>query len=300
MKILKILCCMAAVCLTAFSLSGCSLQKADNSLGSGTISIPTYAVKAPTAGKLIGLISEKGERISKGQPLFAIGDAKLDKQVKDLATQVAKVEADLKRMQQGTPTAAPVADTSLAQANVAAAQQKAAKMNSLLAQGAVSRNQAQAAQDELQRAIAQLQAASSVSVSFKPASPAEIDAQQKLIVQLKAQQAAAKAQQEKNEGNSPCTGIITDLQAANNATVQKDQVILHIKAVDSCSITLNVSAAQTKKLKAGMPVNIKAAETPAPFSGKISSIDGTKITVTSDQKPEDLKDGVKVEISLAA
>lgn len=145
MKILKILCCMATVCLTAFSLSGCSLQKADNSLGSGTISIPTYAVKAPTAGKLIGLISEKGERISKGQPLFAIGDAKLDKQVKDLATQVAKAEADLKRMQQGTPTAAPVADTSLAQANVAAAQQKAAKMNSLLRQGAVSRNQAQAA-----------------------------------------------------------------------------------------------------------------------------------------------------------
>ena len=90
------------------------------------------------------------------------------------------------------------------------------------------------------------------------------------------------------------------MQAANNATVQKDQVILHIKAVDSCSITLNVSAAQTKKLKAGMPVNIKAAETPAPFSGKISSIDGTKITVTSAQKPEDLKDGVKVEISLAA
>lgn len=300
MKILKILCCMAAVCLTAFSLSGCSLQKASGSLGSGTISIPTYAVKAPTAGKLIGLISEKGERISKGQPLFAIGDAQLDKQVKDLATQVAKTEADLKRMQQGTPTAAPIADTSLAQANVASAQQKAAKMNSLLAQGAVSRNQAQAAQDELQRAIAQLQAASSVSVSFKPASPAEIDAQQKLIVQLKAQQAAAKAQQEKNEGTSPCTGIITDLQTANNATVQKDQVILHIKAVDSCSITLNVSTAQAKELKAGMPVSIKATETPAPFSGKISRIDGTKITVTSDQKPEDLKDGVKVEISLAA
>ena len=108
------------------------------------------------------------------------------------------------------------------------------------------------------------------------------------------------AQQEKNEGNSPCTGIITDLQAANNATVQKDQVILHIKAVDTCNITLNVSAAQAKELKAGMPVSIKAAETPAPFSGKISSIDGTKITVTSDQKPEDLKDGANAEISLAA
>ena len=49
-----------------------------------------------------------------------------------------------------------------------------------------------------------------------------------------------------------------------------------------------------------MPVNIKAKENPAPFSGKISNIDGTKITVTSDQKPEDLKDGANAEISLAA
>ena len=94
---------MAAVCLTAFKPERLqSAKRADNSLGSGTISIPTYAVKAPTAGKLIGLISEKGERISKGQPLFAIGDAQLDKQVKDLATQVCQgPEADLKRYAAG-------------------------------------------------------------------------------------------------------------------------------------------------------------------------------------------------------
>ena len=48
-----------------------------------------------------------------------------------------------------------------------------------------------------------------------------------------------------------------------------------------------------------MPVSIKANDTP-PFNGKISNIDGTKITVTSEQKPEDLKDGANAEISLAA
>lgn len=275
-------------------------MQSNKKLGSAEINIPTYTIKAPAAGKILGLISEKGERISKGQPLFAIEDTKLDQQVKDAAAQIAKAEADLKRMQQGTPTATVNAvDTSLAQANVAAAQQKAAKMNSLLAQGAVSRSQAQAAQQELARATAQLAAASQVVVSVKPASPEQIEAQKKLITQLKAQHQALLKKQQENEAQSPCTGLITELSAANNAVAQKDQVILQIKATDSCTITLNVSSAQAKELQKGAAVNIKAANITAPFIGQISAIDGTKVTITSEKKPEDLQDGAKVEITLA-
>lgn len=275
-------------------------MQSNKNLGSAEITIPTYTIKAPAAGKILGLISEKGERISKGQPLFAIEDTNLDKQVKDAAAQVAKAEADLKRMQQGTPTATVNAmDTSLAQANVAAAQQKAAKMNSLLAQGAVSRSQAQAAQEELARATAQLQAASQVIVSVKPASPEQIEAQKKLITQLKAQHQALLKKQQENEAQSPCTGIITELSGVNNTVAQKDQVILQIKATDSCTMTLNVSSTQAKELQKGAAVNIKAANIPAPFVGQIIAIDGTKVTITSDKKPEDLKDSAKVEITLA-
>ena len=275
-------------------------MQSNKNLGSAEITIPTYTIKAPAAGKILGLISEKGERISKGQPLFAIEDTKLDKQVKDAAAQVAKAEADLKRMQQGTPTATVNAmDTSLAQANVAAAQQKAAKMNSLLAQGAVSRSQAQAAQEELARATAQLQAASQVIVSVKPASPEQIEAQKKLITQLKAQHQALLKKQQENEAQSPCTGIITELSGANNTVAQKDQVILQIKATDSCTMTLNVSSTQAKELQKGAKVNIKSANIPAPFVGQISAIEGTKVTITSEKKPEDVKDGAKVEITLA-
>lgn len=297
MKLIKVICILAA--LASLLVSGCSLESNKN-LGSATISIPSYDIKAPASGKILGLISEKGERISKGQPLFAMEDAKLDKEVKDAATQLAKAEADLKRMQQGTPTAAvPAADITLAQANVAAAQQKAAKMNSLLAQGAVSRNQAQAAQAELAQATAQLQAASQVVVSVKPASPEQIEAQKKLITQLKAQHDALLKKQQENEAQSPCTGIITELSGKNNMTVQKDQVILQIKATDSCTMSVTVSSAQAKALEKGLPVNIKADNIPAPFVGHISAIDGAKVTISSDKKPEDLKDGAKVEISLA-
>lgn len=298
MKIKKLLYLLFCTFACALLLGGCAVQN-DKSLGSAAISIPSYAIKAPSAGKIIGLISEKGERISKGQPLFAIENTKLDKQLKELKLQIAKSEADLKRMQQGTPTAVPAGNLALAQANVAAAQQKAAKMNDLLAQGAVSRNQAQAAQNELNQALAQLQAATSVSVSFHPATPAQIDAQQKLIEQLKKQQAALLIQQQKNEAPSPCTGIITDLLLANNAAAAQDQVVLQIKAVDTCTLTLKLSEAQAKALQKGMAVQLKAADTPAPFAGSITAIDGTKVTITSEKKPEDLKDGSKVEVSLA-
>ena len=297
MKIYKVICILSA-CLVLLATGGCSPQ-GSNSLGSATLSVPTYAVKAPAAGKLMGLISEKGERISKGQPLFAVSADAVDDKAKDITTQLAKAEADLKRMEIGTSAPAPAIDLSAAQASVAAAQQKAAKMNGLLAQGAVSRNQAQAAQNELAAATTALQAASSAAVQTKSASPEQIAAQKKLVEQLKQQKAAVLTQQQQNEGISPCTGIITELTAKNNDSVQKDQVVLHIKATTNCSLTLNVSATQAKELQKGQSVNIKAEAVPAPFAGKISAIDGSKVTITSDSKPEDLADGTKVEVSLA-
>ena len=188
-----------------------------------------YTIKAPASGKIIGLIAEKGERIGRGQPLFAISDATLDAQVKELQMQVAKAEAELKRMEQGQTNAVPAGDLKSAQARVSAAQQKAAKMNSLLAQGAVSRQQAQAAQNELAQATAQLQAATQIVVTNQPASPEAKAAQQKIITGYKMQLAQALAQQQANEAASPCTGVITEIKVQNNATVEAEQEIIVIK-----------------------------------------------------------------------
>lgn len=186
----------------------------------------SYTVTAPATGKLIGLISAKGERVSKGQPLFAISDAQLDAQVKDLQTRLAKAEAELKRLQQGSINAAPAGDLSAAQAKVTAAQQKAAKLNALYAQGAISRQQAQNAQNELVQATRELQSATQLVVSSRPASPADIEAQQKGVDLLKLDLAKALAKQQDGEALSPCTGLITEVKASNNVQVEAGQVIL--------------------------------------------------------------------------
>ncbi|WP_405383388.1 hypothetical protein [Phascolarctobacterium sp.] len=189
-----------------------------------------HDITAPATGKVLGLIAEKGERISKDQPLFAISDAALDGKVKDLSTKLAKAEAELKRLQNGTINAQPAADTTALQMEVAAAQQKAAKMNNLLAQGAVSRNQAQAAQVELQQATARLQAASQANtISVQPASPQAIKGQQQVVDMLKLQLAQAKEKQQGQEAPSPCTGTIVEIKAQNNQDVEQGQVILQIK-----------------------------------------------------------------------
>ncbi len=190
----------------------------------------SFTVTAPQAGKIIGLISEKGERISKDQPLFAIADEKLDTQVKDLITQVAVAEAELKRMENGTATASAPIDTTALSNNVTAAQNKAAKMNSLLAAGAVSRNQAQAAQQELQQAVAALQAATNAqAVQIQKASPEAQEAQKKKIVDLKKQLEEAQKLQQANEAISPCTGIIIEVKQANGSEVTQGQEILVIQ-----------------------------------------------------------------------
>lgn len=282
--------------LAVFFIGGCGSQQ-HKKLGSGSLLIPVYEVTAPTSGQILGLIAEKDERIGKGQPLFAIGDSQLDAKVKELTAQTAKAAAELKRLEQSAVNAPPPADLTQAQARLAAAQQKAAKMNNLLAQGAVSRQQAQAAQAELQQASASLQAASQASMNTRPASPEAIAAQKKLLEQLQQQQAQALSMQQANEAVSPCTGVITSVAAGNNAAVRKGQTVLEITANESCQVSFTVSNAATKELTVGQKVTLKASD--HSFSGSISQINAGKVTVISEAKPASLSSDTEVAIYTA-
>lgn len=183
-----------------------------------------YTIKAPKAGKLIGLIVEKGERISKGQPLFAMQNEILSKQDAAVTTEIAKEEAKLKVMQTGIPAVHTVNLTSL-QNQQKAAQQKAAKMNSLYAQGGVSRKQAEAANQELEAANQALARAGN-QVSTKPASKEEQESQSKKITTLKEQQNKLHIQLQANEILCPATCIVKEVNAKNGDMVKLDQIIL--------------------------------------------------------------------------
>lgn len=284
--------------IAALAICGCSSNKqpAGQKLGSGKIDIPTYTVEAPASGTILGLISEQGERISKGQPLFAINDETTDKQEETVTTKLAKAKADLKSMEEPAAGTSP-GDLSTAQANYEAARQKAGKMDKLLAQGAIPRRQAQAAKAELAAAQAALQSASQHNILLRPSSPEAISSQMQLIEQLQAEQKALRAKQLQNEAVSPCTGIITEKSAENNATAQAGQKILSITATDTCTITLTVDAALAKELQPQQPVTIHVNDYP-PFPGYIQSVDKMTVTIFSAAKPEDISAGSTADILL--
>lgn len=120
-------------------------------IGSGSVDIPAYKITAPAAGKILGLILESGERIGKGQPLFAIEQPELDAAVEDAATEAARADAELTNLESGSgEQAIAAADYSLqsAESSYQAAAQNYQKMSSLYAQNAIARikvEQAQAA-----------------------------------------------------------------------------------------------------------------------------------------------------------
>lgn len=280
-------------------ISGCSNNTnfSGQKIGTGKIIIPTYDITAPAAGKILGLISETNERITKGQPLFAIADEATDKQAELTATKLAKAKADLKSMEEPAQTKAPAGNLAAAQAQYSAAQQKASKMNSLLAQGAISRRQAQAAQAELAAAQSALIAASQHNILLKPTSPEAIASQKQLIEQLQKEQQAWQEKQQKNEAISPCTGTITEKLLNNNETAAANQKVLSITASDSCSIMLKADPSMAAKLQPQQTVMIHVGKN-ITFKGQIQKINGNDLTVISEEKPEDITDGTSAEVYL--
>lgn len=185
----------------------------------------THTITSPRAGRVIGLIAEKGERISKGQPLFAIADEELSQQFAKATTELAKEEAKLKVMQTGVPESSD-ANLPALQARVETAQQKAAKMSQLLAIGGVSRRQADQAQQELQLAQQALSSAQHQMLSSKPAGPEALAEQTKKIDAIKETKNKLEIKLQQNEVLCPATAVVKDVLIKNNASVSTNQVIL--------------------------------------------------------------------------
>lgn len=138
-------------------------------IGSGSVDIPAYKITAPAAGKILGLILESGERIGKGQPLFAIEQPELDAAVEDAATEAARADAELTNLESGSgEQAIAAADYSLqsAESSYQAAEQNYQKMASLYAQNAIARIKVEQAQAALAAAEANLEAAKAPSDTF--------------------------------------------------------------------------------------------------------------------------------------
>lgn len=285
-------------------IAGCGKPAASlpTVIGSGNVEIPVYKITAPAAGKILGLILEPDERIGKGQPLFAVEQPELDAAVEDAATEAARAEAELSNLESGSgQQAVDAANYSLqsAESSYQSASQNYQKMASLYAQNAIARIKVEQAQSALAAAEANLEAAKAHQARLTAkASPEAIEQQKQAVSQAQQHYQQLLQKQQANEAPSPCTGIVTEKLLGSGDTAALGQHILTIRATEQCQVRLKMQPQQAAALKPGQEVIAEAAVLKKSFPGIISAIDDGTVTITLENKLEELKASMEISISL--
>lgn len=280
-------------CLTA----GCGRPARQTVHLSGKVELVRTAVQAPAAGKVQGLIVEKGERIRKGEPLFGIaaGNGKTEPGPK--AQELAKAQAELRRAQGGNGSAdraSAAAAVQSALASLQAASNNYQKMNRLYSIGGVSKRQLDMAAQNQALAQNNLAAAQARLARAQSAPPEDPAALQEKVAKLK-EAYEAEARQSGNEVTAPFTGLIGAVAVKNGAAVQAGQDILTLTATTECYIRIPQSS-KDPRLEAGRTVTLSAPGLQKPFIGIIKENKDNELVIFSDQKPEDLPDGATVDM----
>lgn len=276
--------------------AACKNETKAPALGSGNVYFTVYDITAPAEGQILGLILEKGDRIGKEQPLFAIDDKQLAEEIKQADTNAARAEAELKIMQNGQSSPNNGAALAAAQQQYEQASAKEAKMTSLYKIGAIARRQYEAASAEKSAALLALNAAQNAGSLIK-ASPEAIAQKQEELKTLKKQYNALMQKQLALETESPCTGIVEEKYHNAGETAAAGEKILSIRDLENCSVNIKISAQAAQSLNPGQKVTAHAQGLNKTFNGSIAKIENGLAEINIDNTSLDLKEGTEVTVS---
>lgn len=272
--------------------AACKNEAKAPALGSGSVYFTVYDITAPAEGQILGLILEKGDRIGKEQPLFAIDDKQLAEEIKQADANAARAEAELKIMQNGQSSP----NNAAAQQQYEQASAKEAKMASLYKIGAIARRQYEAASAEKSAALAALNAAQNAG-SLVKASPEAIAQKQEELKTLKKKYNALMQKQLALETESPCTGIVEEKYHNAGETAAAGEKILSIRDLENCSANIKISAQAAQNLKPGQKITAHAQGINKTFNGSIAKIENGLAEINIDNTSLDLKEGTEVTVS---
>ena len=280
-------------------LAGCSRQTRQTVHLQGKVEAVTTTLQAPAAGKVQGLIVEKGDRIRKGEPLFGVADGTGTSVPGKAAQELAKAQAELRRAQAGGSAVDRAAAAAAVQSAVADLQTASAtyqKMNRLYAIGGVSRRQLEQSAQNLtaaQNRLAAAQAELNQAQRTPPADPAALQAKVKTLKEAYERE----AEQSANEVKAPFTGLVGELKARNGATVRQGQPVLTLTSTAECYLRIPQSV-RDSRLETGRTVTLTAPGLKKPFIGIIRENTDKQLVIYSDQKPEDLPVGAAVDVEI--
>lgn len=276
--------------------AACKNETKAPALGSGSVYFTVYDITAPAEGQILGLILEKGDRIGKEQPLFAIDDKQLAEEIKQADANAARAEAELKIMKNGQSSPNNGAALAAAQQQYEQASAKEAKMASLYKIGAIARRQYEAASAEKSAALAALNAAQNGG-SLVKASPEAIAQKQEELKTLKKKYNALMQKQLALETESPCTGIVEEKYHNAGETAAAGEKILSIRDLENCSVNIKISVQAAQSLKPGQKITAHAQGLNKTFNGSISKIENGLAEINIDNTSLDLKEGTEVTVS---
>lgn len=276
--------------------AACKNETNSPALGSGAVYFTVYDITAPAGGQILGLILEKGDRIGKEQPLFAIDDKQLAEEIKQADANATRAEAELKIMQNGPSSPNNGAALAAAQQQYEQASAQEAKMASLYKIGAIARRQYEAASAEKSAALAALNAAQNAG-SLVKASPEAIAQKQEELKTLKKQYNALMQKQLALETESPCTGIVEEKYHNASETAAAGEKILSIRDLENCSVNIKISAQAAQSLKPGQKITAHAQGINKTFKGSIIKIENGLAEINIDNTSLDLKEGTEVTVS---
>lgn len=285
-------------------ISGCSPNKTKRTLtATGKLENPVTAITAPRSGKVLGLILEKGDRIRKDEPLFAIAQKEQDAGVEKATVELTKAEAELKNAKGGASAiqiAAARGAAANAEISVTQARELQTKMERLYQVGGIAKQKLDLSRENLAAAEAtQAAAQERLQQLTTKATPEAIKSLETKVQQLKTAYEAETKKQTANEIHAPSTCLVTDILVKNGSEAAEGQTVMSVRSLTDATIRARLSSLpSTAALKPGLKVQLTSKNSPKAFEGTLTSVQDGTILVTTTNKPEDLRDGTEVTITL--
>ncbi|MDJ0897269.1 MAG: efflux RND transporter periplasmic adaptor subunit [Xenococcus sp. MO_188.B8] len=237
------------------------------------------------SGQLVRINVDEGDQVTTGTPLAYLDTSNLKVQQQELLAQRAQAVAQLKEMQAGPRAetiAAAQASVRNLQSQLELAEKKRSRRESLLQQGAISREQLdevvsetsvlQARLDEAQSQLDELQAGTR---------PERIEAQVASIKQLDASLANLEVELAKSILKAPFAGTISARKADEGTVISPGQSVMSLVGNEiEVHIGMPVSTAERIQLGSTWPLQIGAQTYQARVSSLLPVLDSSTRTVT--------------------
>ena len=295
---------LALVLVLSLCAAGCGTTKTKRTVTlTGKIEVPPLAITAPREGKILGLILEKGDRIRKGEPLFAITQKGEDAGIEKATADLARAEAELKNAKSGASAAqigAATGAVASAEAAVTQYQQLYTKLANLYKVGGIAKKKVDQAQADLAAAQENYAATQQHLQQLQTrATPTAVSDLETKVQKLKAAYDAELKNQTANEVHAPSTCRVLEVLVKNGATAAVGQNIMNVRSLTDCTLKASVgSLPSTAAFKPGLPVQLAVKGSPKTFTGVITTVQDGQVTITSTNKTEDLQEGATVTATL--